>query len=391
LDTPEKRKDSLLAELTPPPVEVPRPHQQNPASDTAGSSFTPGAVLAGRYRMVTRIGRGGMGEVWRADDLILNTPIALKFVESASDTDRAQVLREVRLARQITHPAVCRVFDVGDADGKIFYSMELVKGEDLATLLRHAGRLPSEKVIDIGLQLCGGLAAAHAQGVLHRDLKPANVLIDDDGAVRVTDFGIAIARKDATRHTPIGTPGYMAPEQISPNTPLSEKTDLYALGLILYELVVGKRPFPDSTRPAGPPARPSTVVPDVDPRLERAVMQALARDPRERPRSAASLAAALESPASAAATSRSYRPWLAGAALALVVAAVAVFSSRFLTPKAALTDRDTIILSDFVNTTGEPVFDGALKVALAVALEQSTFLKVFSDDNVRATLRLMQR
>src|SRR6476646_10546857 len=122
---------------------------------------------------------------------MLNTPIALKLVDSATDADREQILKEVRLARQITHPAVCRVFDVGESDGKIFYSMELIDGEDLATLLRHAGRLPSEKVLDIGLQLCGGLAAAHAQGVLHRDLKPANILIDEEGAVRVTDFGIA--------------------------------------------------------------------------------------------------------------------------------------------------------------------------------------------------------
>ena len=341
--------------------------------------------------MVTRIGRGGMGDVWRADDLVLNTPIALKFVDSATEADRERILKEVRLARQITDPAVCRVFDVGEADGKIFYSMELVDGEDLATLLRHAGRLPSEKVVDIALQLCGGLAAAHAQGVLHRDLKPANVLVDDDGSVRVTDFGIAIAHTDAVEHTPVGTPGYMAPEQISPSVPLSEKTDLYALGLILYELVVGQRPFRDSARPTGAPARPSTLVADVDPRLERVVMQALAADPRQRPRSAAMMAAALEAPDTESRTTGRVRPWMAAAVLAVLVVLVAAATSWFLPGSTRLTDRDTIILADFVNTTGEPVFDGALKVALAVALEQSSFLKVFSDENVRETLRLMQR
>jgi eukaryotic-like serine/threonine-protein kinase len=388
LEKRDNLRESLLAALTP-PDEAARAHGPD---SVVGSAFAAGAVLAGRYRMVSRIGRGGMGEVWRADDLVLNTAIALKFVDSATDADRERILKEVRLARQITHPAVCRVFDIGEADGKVFYSMELIEGEDLATLLRHAGRLPSEKVLEIGQQLCAGLAAAHAQGVLHRDLKPANVLIDDAGAVRVTDFGIAIARKDAAQHTLIGTPGYMAPEQLSAGgAPLSEQTDLYALGLILYELVVGQRPFPENTRPPGVPPRLSAAVPDVDPRIERAVMHALAPDPRERPRSAAEMAATLEGPASQPPTKSRFRPWLAGSAVALAVVAVAVFASRVLPSKPALTDRDTIILSDFVNTTNEPVFDGALKVALAVALEQSAFLKVFPDESARQTLRLMQR
>ncbi len=153
----------------------------------------------------------------------------------------------MRLARQITHPAVCRVFDVGEAEGRVFYSMELVQGEDLATLLRRVGRLPSEKVVDIGRQLCAGLAAAHAQGVLHRDLKPANVLIDENGSVRITDFGIAIATATPDDHALVGTPGYMAPEQLTPGAPLSERTDVYALGVVLYELLVGARPFTPSS------------------------------------------------------------------------------------------------------------------------------------------------
>src|SRR5688572_3531870 len=126
-------------------------------------SFQPGTVFAGRYRIVTRIGRGGMGEVWRADDLMLGTPVALKLIHQNRPDTRERIIGEARLARQITHPSVCRVFDVGEAQGEIFLSMELVQGEDLATLLRRVGRLPSEKVIDIGRQLCAGLAAAHAQ------------------------------------------------------------------------------------------------------------------------------------------------------------------------------------------------------------------------------------
>src|SRR5207253_83890 len=132
-------------------------------------TFAPGDVFAGRYRMVERLGSGGMGDVWCADDLVLHTQVALKMIHSAAPDARERILNEVRLARQITHPAVCRVFDVGEADSGIFYTMELVRGEDLASLVRRVGRLPSEKVVEIAVQLCGGLAAAHGQGVLHRD------------------------------------------------------------------------------------------------------------------------------------------------------------------------------------------------------------------------------
>src|SRR4051812_43899553 len=166
------------------------------ASNPVHAAFAPGEVLAGRYQMIARIGRGGMGDVWRADDLVLQTAVALKLIHSTTSEGRERILNEVRLARTITHPAICRVFDVGEAAGGIFYSMELVEGEDLAALLRRVGRLPSEKVVDIGRQLCAGLAVAHAQGVLHRDLKPANVLIDNEGLVRITDFGIAISRSE---------------------------------------------------------------------------------------------------------------------------------------------------------------------------------------------------
>jgi serine/threonine protein kinase/tetratricopeptide (TPR) repeat protein len=377
--------------LTPPSEALPRATPGRGADGNV-SGLTPGALVAGRYRMVTRIGRGGMGEVWQADDLTLNTAVALKFVYSATPEDRERILKEVRLARRITDPAVCRVFDIGEADGRVFYSMELIEGEDLAALLRHAGRLPSEKVIDIGHQLCAGLAAAHAQGVLHRDLKPGNVLIDDAGVVRITDFGIAVARKDANAHAGVGTPAYMSPEQIVSDGQLSERTDIYALGLILYELAVGQRPFADSARPPGPPRRPSALVGDMDRRLERAIMLALAASPDARPRSTAALAATLAAPALGQRVPDRLRPWLGAAALAALVLVAAVVASRLVPrPMVALTDRDTIVLSDFVNTTSEPVFDGALKVALAVALEQSAFLKVFPESGVRETLRLMQR
>jgi len=362
--------------------------------------FAPGDVFAGRYRMLRQIGRGGMGEVWEAEDLVLQTPVALKLINSADSGARERILDEVRLARQITHPAVCRVFDIGEAEGGIFYSMELVRGEDLAALLRRVGRLPSEKVIDVARQLSQGLAAAHAQGVLHRDLKPANVLIDDDGRVRISDFGIAIQRTEANLHLRTGTPRYMAPEQRAQGTTLSEQTDIYALGLVLYELLTGSEAFGRS-RAAESLPKPSTLAPNVDPQLERVVMQALSAEPGKRQGSASEIAASLPgggidqttTVAFAAPRRSGWTPWwVAAAALAAVVGILAVASSYLVTPGArTLTEQDTIVLADFDNATDEPVFDGALKVALAVALEQSPFLRVFPDARARDTLRLMQR
>jgi tetratricopeptide (TPR) repeat protein len=380
--------------------DTPGSHGAGQPGDAA--RFAPGDMFAGRYRMVARIGHGGMGDVWRADDVILQTPVALKLIAvTAAGDEAARIVNEVRIARQITHPAVCRVFDVGNAEDAIFFSMELVEGEDLASLIRRVGRLPSEKVADIARQLCAGLAAAHAQGVLHRDLKPANVLIDNNGLVRITDFGIAISQGQAALHTLTGTPAYMAPEQRTVGAALSTQTDIYALGLVLYELLVGQHPFKRSGA-TKPPLRPSALVPSVDPRLERLIMQALSTEPRERPASALEMAARL--PQSATPASRDTAPsravfsgrrpswWIVGAAVTAVVGIIAVALTFFVSTTApTLTAQDTIVIADFENTTNEPVFDGALKVALAVALEQSPFLKVFPDDRARDTLRLMER
>lgn len=379
---------SRSAALTPQSsVPVPAPSSPPGASDR----FMPGVVFADRYRMVTCLGQGGMGEVWQADDLVLGTPVAIKLLHSTDSDQRERLLREVRLARQVTHPGVCRVFDIGEADGAVFYSMEYIDGEDLATLVRRAGRLMPQRVVDFGRQLCAAVAAAHAQGVLHRDLKPANVLVDSDGAIRITDFGIAIARSEERSHTIVGTPGYMAPEQLAPGAPLSERTDVYAIGLILYELLVGHRPIVPDGDALPPP--PSALVPGVASSLDHVVMKALAPKPRDRHASAAAMVALLQTDSiPAVRRRRTMLAWLAGIGLAAVVALIALLPSYFGRPGATgLTDQDTIVLADFANSTGEPVFDGTLKVALAVALEQSPFLKVFSDDNVRETLRLMER
>src|SRR3984885_13312330 len=156
--------------------------------------FLPGVVMAGRYRIAGLLGRGGMGEVYRATDLTLGQAVALKFLpESAARDDRAlaRFYNEVRMARQVTHPNVCRVYDIGEVEGQHYISMEYVDGEDLAALMRRIGRLPADKAVEIARKLCAGLAAAHEKGVLHRDMKPSNVMLDSRGQGLLTDFGLA--------------------------------------------------------------------------------------------------------------------------------------------------------------------------------------------------------
>src|SRR4051794_37580841 len=188
-----------------------------PTLPPSTSRFAPGSIIAARYRLVALLGRGGMGEVYRADDLTLDQPVALKFLPEGVATDQvrlAQFHNELRIARQVSHKNVCRLYDVGDADGRRFLTMEYVDGEDLASLLRRIGRLPQDKAIEVARQLCAGVSAAHERGVIHRDLKPANVMIDGDGNVRITDFGIATAAADAGAAV-AGTPQYMAPELLA--------------------------------------------------------------------------------------------------------------------------------------------------------------------------------
>ena len=267
-------------------------------SDIQGGrgEYSPGAILAGRYRVVGLLGRGGMGSVYRADDLTLGQPVALKFLpeELAGDISLLERFQaEVRVSRQVSHPNVCRVHDIGEADGRVFLSMELVDGGDLSSLLKRVGRLPTERGLEIARQLCAGLAAAHDRGVLHRDLKPANVMIDSEGRVRIADFGLA-AFAGGVEGSEIrsGTPAYMAPETLS-GREVTARSDLYALGLVLYELFTGKRAVSggsveELTRKHMEvrPQLPSEIVPDLDPEIERTILQCLEKDPNARPKSA---------------------------------------------------------------------------------------------------------
>ena len=186
-----------------------------------------------------------MGAVHLADDLKLSQQIAVKFLAAAVEADPSRLAplqNEVRLARQVSHQNVCRVYDLADADGVHLLTMEYVDGEDLASLQRRIGWLPEDRATAVARQIAAGLAAAHGRGVLHRDLKPANVMMDADGHVRLTDFGLAVAGAGVSgADSRAGTPAYMAPEQLA-GQPATEKSDVFALGLVLYELFTGKSP-----------------------------------------------------------------------------------------------------------------------------------------------------
>lgn len=266
--------------------------------------FVAGTILADRYRIVGLLGKGGMGEVYRADDLKLGQPVALKFLPDRFLSDSAALARfyrEVRVARQVSHRNVCRVYDVAEIDGRHFLSMEFIKGEELSSLLRRIGRLPADKALQIARQICAGLAAAHDSGILHRDLKPSNVMIDADGNARITDFGLAGLVEDfRDDEINAGTPAYMAPEQFDDQPP-TVRSDIYSLGLLLYELFTGKRAYDAPTlgeliklrRSDTTPTTPTSLVKDLDPVIERVIDRCLQRNPTDRPSSALQVAAAL--------------------------------------------------------------------------------------------------
>ena len=272
-----------------------------PAIDEA--RFAPGTIIAERYRIVELLGRGGMGEVYRADDLKLEQPVALKFLPRAlaEDADRlTRFLNEVKIARQVSHPSVCRMYDVGEAEGHHFLSMEYVDGEDLASLLRRIGRLPEDKAVQICRQLCAGLAAAHELGIVHRDIKPSNVMVDGKGRARLTDFGLAgLAESFAGPEVRAGTPTYMAPEQLS-GKEATPRSDIYALGLVMYELFTGKRAWDAASlaelrrlHEQSTPTRPASFIDGFDPAVERVIFHCLEQESSERPGTALAVAAAL--------------------------------------------------------------------------------------------------
>jgi Protein kinase domain len=277
-------------------LEPGRPLSEHGPLDDA--RFAPGHIFASRYRIVSLLGRGAMGEVYRAEDLKLGQPVAIKLLAVSGARSRRveRCIREVRLARTIAHPNVCRVYDIGEADGWWHLSMELVDGETLQSLLRRIGRLADEKALDMTRQLCAGLAAAHDRGVVHRDLKPSNIMVDGRGRVRIMDFGLAVPSGEWTIGEVAGTPAYMPPEQIDGDA-ATERSDVYALGLLIYELHAGRQLFPARTLDERRTSRPDVSVAlasvEMNPEIERLVRSCLEDDPAHRPSSALAVAARL--------------------------------------------------------------------------------------------------
>ncbi|HSR67257.1 MAG TPA: serine/threonine-protein kinase [Acidobacteriota bacterium] len=363
---------TLLGE--PPPSSAASSTPRSPPSSAAGLTsqvhsdalFSPGALFARRYRIVGMLGKGGMGEVYRADDIKLGQPVALKFLPRQLAADPRRLARfhdEVRLARQVTHPNVCRVHDIGDWEGLHYLSMEYIDGEDLSSLLRRIGRLPSDKAVQLARQLCAGLEAAHEQGVLHRDLKPANIMIDGRGRARITDFGLAAVADALSPGDVAGTPAYMAPEQLQGGE-VSVRSDIYALGLTLYEIFTGRQTHSAKTldelkrlRSRDSQVSITRYARDADPAVESVILRCLSADPSQRPASALEVAAALpggdplqaalaagETPSPemlvASRGSQALTPqkaWAAVAGIALLLVLVAVISQQVrLTEKVGL-------------------------------------------------------
>ncbi|WP_407653780.1 protein kinase domain-containing protein [Archangium lipolyticum] len=275
-----------------------------PSGTHVSQEALPGPLFAGRYALLRMLGRGGMGTVYQARDSLVGDVVALKKLELGKDAGPdalERFSREVRLARRITHPHVARMHDLGTHEGQAFLTMEFVEGDDLRMVLARERPLSAPRAARITLAVCEGLAAAHAAGVVHRDLKPANILVESGGRVVLTDFGIAraVAGEVASRtQGAVGTPMYMAPEQVS-GDPVDARADLYAVGLLLFEMLTGEQPFSGETPWATALARLRQPAPDLRTRpsvpapLAELVHRCLARAPEERPASALEVAGAL--------------------------------------------------------------------------------------------------
>ena len=275
-----------------------------PATSSADEGrFVPGTLIAGRYRIISLLGRGGMGEVYRATDLTLGQPVALKFLPDAGVGSGLMLERfqnEVRVARQVSHPNVCRVYDLGEFESMPYMSMEYVDGEDLAGLLSRIGRLPADKALDIARKICAGLAAAHDKGVIHRDLKPANIMLDKRGNAVIMDFGLAAVTNELRgAEARSGSPAYQAPEQLR-GEEVTAKSDIYALGLVLYELFTGKRAYDAKSiadliriQEEAKFVSVTSLAAEVDPAVEKAIRKCLNPVAVQRPSSALSVAASL--------------------------------------------------------------------------------------------------
>jgi serine/threonine protein kinase/Tfp pilus assembly protein PilF len=399
-----------------------REQDREPVADLSGHALL-------HYRVEKKIGEGGMGVVYRAEDTKLKRTVALKFL--ADDLSRdpqalARFQREARAVSALNHSNICTIHDIDEVDGRHFIAMEFLDGKSLREHIQGKP-LSTGEILDFAIQIADGLDAAHAEGIIHRDIKPANIFVTKRGQAKILDFGSAklaprrhsegtaaptTGAEDSLTGTgmAVGTVAYMSPEQAL-GKDLDARTDLFSFGVVLYEMATGVLPFRGESSTATideilhkAPTAPVRINPDLPADLERIINKALEKDREVRYQTVKDLLADLKrlkrdsesdrgasQPAPDAAQSRYRRlRWILP--LAAVFVLIAIFGSWYLTPRApALTDRDVIVLSEFVNNTGDSVFDGTLKQALSIQLEQSPFLSVFPEESVRETLHYMGR